>query len=42
MKSFEHFLCKKASSFLFAIAVGEDGAPRIGMPVLISFVNVGI
>ena len=42
LKSFEHFLCKKASSFLFAIAVGEDGAPRIGMPVLISFVNNGI
>ena len=29
------------SSFLFAIAVGDDGAPGIRMPGLISFVNVG-
>ena len=42
LKSFEHFPCKKASFFLFATAVGKDGAPGIGMPVLISFVNVGI
>ena len=41
MKSFEHFLCKEASSFLFAIAVGDDDAPGIGMFVLISFINVG-
>ena len=39
MKSFEHFPCKE-TSFLFAIAVGDDGAPGIGMPVLISFINV--
>ena len=42
LKSFEHFPCKKASFFLFATAVGKDGAPGIGMPVLISFVNVEI
>ena len=42
LKSFEHFPCKKASFFLFATAVGKDGSPGIGMPVLISFVNVGI
>ena len=41
MKSFEHFPCKEASSFLFAVAVGDDGAPGIDMPVLISFINVG-
>ena len=41
LKSFEHFLCKEASSFLFAIAVGDDDAPGIGMFVLISFINVG-
>ena len=29
------------SSFLFAIAAGDDDTPRIGMPVLISFINVG-
>ena len=29
------------SFFLFAVAVGDDGLPRgIGMPVLISFINV--
>ena len=39
LKSFEHFPCKE-TSFLFAIAVGDDGAPGIGMPVLISFINV--
>ena len=41
LKSFEHFPCKEASSFLFAIDVGDDGAPGIGMSVLISFINVG-
>ena len=41
MKSFEHFSCKEASFFLFAIVVGDDGAPGIGMAVLISFINVG-
>ena len=40
LKSSEHFLCKEASSFLFAMAVGGGGAPRIGMSVLISFINV--
>ena len=40
MKSFEHFSCQETSSFLFAVAVGGDGAPGIGMPVFISFVNV--
>ena len=29
------------SPFLFAIAVGDDDTPRIGMPVLISFINGG-
>ena len=29
------------SSFLFAIAVGDDDAPGIGMPVFISFINLG-
>ena len=29
------------SSFLFAIAVGDDGAPGIRMPGLFLFVNVG-
>ena len=38
---FEHLPCKKASSFLFAIIVGDDDAPWIGMSVLISFINVG-
>ena len=37
---FEHFPCKKASSFLFAITVGDDDAPWIGMPVHISFINI--
>ena len=41
LKSFEHFPCKEASSFLFAIAVGDDGAQGIGMPDLISFINIG-
>ena len=41
LKSFEHFPCKEAPSFLSAIAVGDDGAPGISMPVLISFINVG-
>ena len=41
LKSFEHFPCKEAPSFLSAIAVGDDGAPGIGIPVLISFINVG-
>ena len=41
LKSFEHFPCKEASSFLFAVAVGDDGAPGIDMPVLISFIDVG-
>ena len=41
MKSFEHFPCEEASSFLFAIAVGDDGVSGIGIPVLISFINVG-
>ena len=41
MKSFEHFPCKKASSFLFPITVGDDGAPGVDMPVLVSFINVG-
>ena len=40
LKSFEHLPCKEASSFLFAIAVGGDGAPGIGICVLISFINV--
>ena len=29
------------SSLSFAIAVGDDDAPGIGIPVLISFINVG-
>ena len=41
LKSFEHFPCKEASSFLLSIDVGDDGAPGIGMSVLISFINVG-
>ena len=41
LKSFEHFLCKEASSFLLAMVVGGGGAPRIDMSVLISFINVG-
>ena len=41
LKLIEHFPCKEASSFLFVIAVGTDGAPEIGMPVLISFIYVG-
>ena len=41
LKSFEHFPWKEASSFLFAIAAGGNGAPGIGIPVLISFINVG-
>ena len=41
MKSSEHFPCKKGSSFSFAIAVGDDCVPGIGIPVLISFINVG-
>ena len=40
LKSFEHFLCKEASSFLFSITVGNDSAPEIGISVLISFINV--
>ena len=38
---FERFSSKEPSSFLFAIAVGSCGAPGIGMPVLISYINVG-
>ena len=41
LKSFEHFICKEASSFLFAVAVGSDGPPGIGMSVLVSSINVG-
>ena len=41
MKLFDHFPCKEASSFLFAMAAGGDGAPKIGMFVLISFINFG-
>ena len=41
LKSLEHFLCKKASSFLLATTVGGDGAPGIGMSLLISSINVG-
>ena len=41
LKLFEHFPCKQVSSFLFAIVVGGDGAPGIGVPVLFSFINVG-
>ena len=41
MQWFYHFPFKEASSFLFAIAVGDDGAPGIHMPVLISFINDG-
>ena len=40
MKSSEHFPCKEGSSFLFAIAVGDDCVPGIAIPVLISFINV--
>ena len=29
------------SSFLFTIAVADDGGPGIHTPVLISFINVG-
>ena len=32
---------RKYHLFLFAIAVGDDGAPGIGMPVLILFINAG-
>ena len=41
LKSLEHFPCKEASSFSFAIAVGDDGAPGIDMSDLISFINFG-
>ena len=41
MKSFEHSPCQEASSFLFAIAVGGDVAPEIGISALLSFINVG-
>ena len=41
MKSFEHFPCKEASCFLFAVAAGDDGTLGRGMSVLISFINVG-
>ena len=40
LKSSEHFPCKEGSSFLFAIAVGDDCVPGIAIPVLISFINV--
>ena len=41
MKSFEHFPCKEASCFSFAVAAGDDGTLGRGMSVLISFINVG-
>ena len=32
---------KDPDSFLFALAIGGDGAPAIGMTILVSFLNVG-
>ena len=41
LKSFEHFPCKEASSFLFGIVIGSAGVQGIGISVLISFTDVG-
>ena len=41
LKSFKSFLCKTRDSFLFAIAIGGNGAPGTDMSVLVSFLNVG-
>ena len=41
LKSFEHFPCKEASSFLFGIVIGSAGVQGIGISVLISFIDVG-
>ena len=41
LKEFNTFKCKDPESFLFAIALGGDGAPGTGMGILISFLNVG-
>ena len=41
LKTFKSLKQKDHESFLFAIAIGGDGAPGIGMSVLVSFINVG-
>ena len=41
LKTFKSLKQKDHESFLFAIAMGGDGAPGIGMSVLVSFINVG-
>ena len=41
LKKFDFFPCQDESSFLFALALGGDGAPGTGMAILISFLNVG-
>ena len=41
LKSFEHFPCKEASSFLFGIVIGSAGVQGIDISVLISFIDVG-
>ena len=41
LKTFESFSKKDSSSFLFAVAVGGDAAPGVGMAMLASFLNVG-
>ena len=41
LKVFAKMPKKDPDSFLFALAIGGDGAPAIGMTILVSILNVG-
>ena len=41
LKTFPAIPKKDPDSFLFALAIGGDGAPAVGMTILVSFLNVG-
>ena len=40
LKTFPVIPKKDPGSFLFAVAIGGDGAPAVGMTILVSFLNV--
>ena len=40
-KTFPAIPKKDPDSFLFALAIGGDGAPAVGMTISVSFLNVG-
>ena len=41
LKTFPAIPKKDPDSFLFALAIGGDGAPAVGLTILVSFLNVG-